>query len=844
MSTPTSPQQLRYVLLAETGAGYIAQPHGGHDIFYDEAAGLLHIVEGRMVSAVTLPGRDDVFAATENTSAPLSPTPLLSSSLLASPSSTPGSQLRQEHASPALDHSLVKRRSTSDASSITSTTTAITATLSRAFLVSAGPNPITAVRASLDGNFTALQRSKLQIEFLDHSTGNMFIETPQQSIRSAGATVVGFFWTDAPDAEFVMVTSMGLELYSPGSQGLKYTAFQRLTAVQWFLYSYSTRILVLGCSTSGAKVQAFQFSRYNGVMRLPMLDLTPPWGSPIKSFSNQTSPAAASVSASSSSSPWLLVSQKQIWVVSLYRRVFIAYHDLSSNTLKLYRVYRDGTALFAELPLSSTSTSSGGYVPGPDLIELSVVEDLIVVHYVAPPPQQHYSNNGSSGGGGGSSNNSNRGTVALLFDIAAAAVEMTGGSAEVRSINPIVSTPTHLGLILLPDQEQQEGDGGVEIEVEEKLRFFYPDLAVDQSSGRIFRLQIDLLALSEACFSPLSSYSSSAASAEIPSLLGFLRRRQQRSSRGSSEFSISRDPRHVILHVLRRMMHDRAAPAALRSAFDAVLQQQQPQKYYNTSNEARDDYELHVKEIALGILAPALQLTSPRTSGPTQLPPTNVAAHYVLAAVSELLSSCYATGKYPVHADVASVYLTAYSYAGREYLLPCILQGHSQLLDSEELAERLAAGEVLLLLLADGASNSTSSIFLKKLALDMWKRLGNHKKVCNLLLRQGDVLAAVKHARQFLESVDLNDDTIFQVAYTTLDTTTTTIGENGTDEDNAALKAALERFLDDQKTKLSYSSHRHHPSISSSSSVDALAASPTDFLDQQTVSLVEALEKF
>jgi hypothetical protein len=888
--------QQPYVLLEETGAGYIAQP-SGHDVFYDEAAGLLHIVEGRMISAVALP-RSSSAIESHSTASParaLSSTP---SSLPLASLSTPRSQLQpnedeeeQEEEnkrfstpSPAPTPPL-HRRTVSDAVSIASTTP------SRAFLVSSGP-PITAVRASLDGNFTALQRSKLQIEFLDHSNGNMFIETPQYNTKNGGTVLHGFFWTDVPDAEFVVVTSMGLELYTPkvGSQGLKYTGFHRLSTVQWFIWSNSTRILIAGCGSSGAKLQAFQFSRNHpsgGVFRLSMLDLTPPWGSPMKSPTKSTlHHGHHAVHAA----PWLLVSPTQIWVLLLYRRVFIAYHDVSSNTLKLYRIYRDGTALFAECPLTSIGGNGVRYHPGPEKIELSVVEDVIIVHFV-----QHHAENDLSS----SSNGSNSGIIgcgggglALLFDIAGG----SGPAGSLRIIDPLISTPTHVGVVLLDEGIETEND---EIEDDQrevenarehadqqhKLSLFHPDIALDQASGRIFRLKVDLLALSEACFPSFAA--AAAGGAEIPSVLAFLHRCQERSHTMQRGYSIirdhHRDPRHVILRVLRRMVNERAAPALLRSAFDAVLapssasvrrrrEQQRDTSRKETGDdnnyneeqlrkEEEDEYRsVDAKEIALGLLAPALQLTSPRL--PTSISsstataisnspqPATAAANYVLAALSELLSSCYATGNYPVNADVASFYLAAYSCAGREYLLPSLVQSHAQLLDSREMADRLASGEILLF--ACHTRDSSISItrsqqqLLTSLALDMYTRLKSHEQICTLLLQQGNVRAAVKHAQLFLgvDSGVLEDpENIFNAAYNSVSNDTTSMHSG--DEENATTvyKIALERFLEDKKTKFSCSSH-HPISSSFSSSVDAVAAPPSDFLDQQTASLVEALENF
>jgi hypothetical protein len=614
-----------------------------------------------------------------------------------------------------------------------------------------------------------------------------------------------------------------------------------------------------------------------------MLDLTPPWGSPMKA-SPRKSQSGQSYHAASRAAPWLLVSPTQVWVVLLYRRVFVAYHDLSSNTLKLYRMYHNGTALFAECPLtiSSATGSGGGYVAGPEQIELSVVDDIIVVH-LTQQQQQQQQHSTSSGGDSGDSGSSSGGT-AVLIDITAEGVP---GPAGIRIIDPIISTPTQLGVVLLDDDVIKEEQDEKEEEEEEqhqraveeqnhvqKLRLFYPDIAVDQSTGRIFRLQIDLVALSEACFSSSSSFAA-ARRRDLPSLLAFLRRRQERTSNSEQRrYTVQRDPRHVILRVLRRIINERAAPALLRAAFDAVLapspsslrRHQQTSSRKKNNNEDDDDaYRVvHAKEIALGILASALQVASPRPSAAATTTTTaskttaTAAAEYVTAALSELLASCYATNNYPINADIASLYVTAYSYADKEYLLPLLLKSHAQLLDSPEFAERLAAGEVLLL--DPGSSpdnNKKKNQLLQEVAIDMWKRLGNHTQVYKLLLQQekANVQQAIRHAQQHEVSSMAEaegPESIFNAALNALNNSATSDGTYSEgEEDTTVLKSALERVLQDQKTKFSHhrrfsSTRGQHPrsSMSSSSSVDALAGHSSEFLDQQTVSLVEALENF
>ena len=115
-------------------------PPAAPQVFYDEAAGLLHLVEGRMITAVALPGH-----ASGGSGA--------AAALWASP--PPGGA-----AAASSGHD-------SDSSAASST--------ERAFLVSEGP-PVRLIRSSLDGAFTALHRSARLVELHCHHTGCMFVE--------------------------------------------------------------------------------------------------------------------------------------------------------------------------------------------------------------------------------------------------------------------------------------------------------------------------------------------------------------------------------------------------------------------------------------------------------------------------------------------------------------------------------------------------------------------------------------------------------------------------------------------------------------------------------------------
>ncbi len=132
-----------HVTAEPAGVGFL--PQGGQQVFYDEAAACIHLVEGRMITAVALPGGPPSSQAGGAAAQPW-----------ASPTRPPGG--------PQPDPSGYD----SDSSAASST--------ARAFLVSEGP-PVRLIRSSLDGGMTALHRARL-VELHCHATGCMFVEAP------------------------------------------------------------------------------------------------------------------------------------------------------------------------------------------------------------------------------------------------------------------------------------------------------------------------------------------------------------------------------------------------------------------------------------------------------------------------------------------------------------------------------------------------------------------------------------------------------------------------------------------------------------------------------------------
>jgi hypothetical protein len=147
---------MTHVRAEPAGVTFLPQPE--QQLFFDEAASCIHLVEGRMITAVALPSPPRNGGTTAASVAPVVPAAFSGGPPSAAASL---SRLSLSSASPELSG----YESDSSIASVTA----------RAFLVSEGP-PVRLVRSSLDGAFTALHRSARLVEVHCHATGNMFVE--------------------------------------------------------------------------------------------------------------------------------------------------------------------------------------------------------------------------------------------------------------------------------------------------------------------------------------------------------------------------------------------------------------------------------------------------------------------------------------------------------------------------------------------------------------------------------------------------------------------------------------------------------------------------------------------
>eukprot|EP00890_Picochlorum_soloecismus_P003136 jgi/Picsp_1/3823/NSC_01335-R1_colon cancer-associated protein mic1-like containing expressed len=294
----------------------------GVTIWEDEYAGWVHAVEGRMVSAIRLEER---LHGEE------------------------GMQFSEEEG----NRVVLKQDGATDSESTSSYSEK---EWDQYFLAPEGPQ-IRRVCSSPDGvagmaSFTALQRGSSHVEVFQHATGQMFVLYPQ----TKEAFVVGVFWMS--DRTVVVVSSHGVELYHVGGEEVAEFCngeAWKISTVQWFQWSFPSKLLLLGCGSNGARVQGMQLLA-SGIVRLPDLDLSPPWGSPVK--------IKGRISA-----PWRLASHN-VFILLCYERIFIAYWDPIGNNVMLFRVYKDAMSLVARIDIPVCRGR----------VNITVMENLILLH--------------------------------------------------------------------------------------------------------------------------------------------------------------------------------------------------------------------------------------------------------------------------------------------------------------------------------------------------------------------------------------------------------------------------------------------------------------------------------
>ncbi|KAI3926945.1 hypothetical protein MKX01_032860 [Papaver californicum] len=205
--------------------------------------------------------------------------------------------------------------------------------------------PVLSIRYSLDGKVIAIQRSNIEIEFRNRETGKAFV----QKCKSESESILGFFWTDCPTCDLIVIKTCGLDLctYEPGLKALRLVDTRKLN-VNWYVYTHESRIILLASGMQCNTFTAFQFSS-GGVIRLPRFEM-------------------AMTKAEANRKPVLYA--EDLHIITIYGRIYCLQVDRVAMLLHFHRFYRDAVMQQGSFPIYSSK------------IAVNVVDNVILVHQV------------------------------------------------------------------------------------------------------------------------------------------------------------------------------------------------------------------------------------------------------------------------------------------------------------------------------------------------------------------------------------------------------------------------------------------------------------------------------
>ncbi|KAK6289602.1 hypothetical protein POUND7_001143 [Theobroma cacao] len=345
--------------------------------------------------------------------------------------------------------------------------------------------PICSIRFSLDEKFIAVQRSNILIQFWHRETG----ETFTHRCKSESENILGFFWTDCPSCDIVVVktrcyyhlmhiilsylksscsngwtlsghAASGLDLfaYDYASKSLALVEARKLN-VSWYVYTHESRLVLLASGMQCKTFNGLQLSSA-GIIRLPKFEM---------------------VMAKSEANSKPVLASEDVYIVTVYGRIYCLQVDRVAMVLHLYRFYRDAVVQQGSLPIYSSK------------VAVSVVDNVLLVHQVDAK-------------------------VVILYDIFA------DSRAPISAPLPVLlrGFPRSNISTSRPSSKESESSEASHTNDHEAIiygddwTFLVPDLICDVTNKLLWKIHLDLEA----------SLAISASSSEVPSVLEFLQRRK------------------------------------------------------------------------------------------------------------------------------------------------------------------------------------------------------------------------------------------------------------------------------------------------------------------------------
>ncbi|CAA0812685.1 Unknown protein [Striga hermonthica] len=345
--------------------------------------------------------------------------------------------------------------------------------------------PVLSMRYSLDLKLLAIQRSRHEIQIWNKETGDVY----SQKCRSESESILGFFWTDCPTCDIVFVKTSALEFYTYNTEGrfLRLAETKKLN-ISWYIYTHESRLVLLASGIQCKSFTGYQLSS-SGIVRLPRFEM---------------------VMAKREGNNRPILAAEDVHLITVYGRIYCLQFDRVAMVLNLYRFYRDAVG---SLPAYSNR------------IALSVVDNVLLVHQVEAK-------------------------VVIIYDI------YEDSKAPISAPLPLFLR----GLSKSNEASTQtncKDDGGSDLKdlsdaeitiYGDRWNFLVPDLVCDVSNGFLWKINVDLEAVS-------------ASSSEVSLILEFLQRRKLEADKA----------KQLCLTVVRTIILERKPIPVVSSAINALL---------------------------------------------------------------------------------------------------------------------------------------------------------------------------------------------------------------------------------------------------------------------------------
>jgi len=375
------------------------------------------------------------------------------------------------------------------------------------------------VQISLDAKTLAIHRSNKLIQFVDRATGNLFL----QGCKNPKRDILGLFFVESAAYDLIMVTDTAIEFYNFTSlkrEGLKMMERMR-HVIKWYLYTFATRVLLLGTGQNGSRVTGYQFT-VTQMIKLPFVDLEP-------AIVPSVDPETFMEVTPKAKRPSAIVSSNDIVLLRLYNRVFFCHIDRKKKRLRFYLVFMDILMMAREYDMVN------------DALHFNVVDNVLLVHHT-------------------------NSSVVAVYDLASPSSLPIGSPLPVsgemfRSGNRVgpsgegTDTPTSSPATPMKLQNIKSFNSD--------WRFFQPDLVIDDN-GNIYRFQLDLEGV-------VTSFSDPAP------LIGFLNRRRV-------AWVPSAHPRALLVSSLRSNIRQKYGVRTMRDVF-SMLHYDGSENVYPSSSE-------------------------------------------------------------------------------------------------------------------------------------------------------------------------------------------------------------------------------------------------------------------